>query len=93
MTIRQLHEQYEQYLRLALENITEIGGLLSEQKSELKECEWPMWARVNLPFSLQLAQEYLRLYKIRKELQSMDVGDLTVAFGPIFKLEPERARP
>ena len=74
-----LHNEIGGYLKMTLGKAIEIGGLLVEQKAELKHGEWLSWVKENLPFSERLARDYMKFHDNRDELKTAKVADMNAA--------------
>ena len=81
--ITELHDEIAGSLRRTLKRAIEIGGLLTEQRLEMKHGEFIPWVEKNLPFDVRTAQRYMRVYRKKPELKYDSVSYLTEAYSKL----------
>lgn len=82
-----LHNQVIADLKRSLESAIQIGGLLAEQKKNLKHGQFGTWIEANLPFTDRTARNYMRVYREKDRLKTETVSDLKSAYRLLS--EPE----
>lgn len=75
-----LHNGILRNLRESLDMAIQLGGLLTEVKSELKHGEFGDWLKSTMPFVPRTARNYMKLWRNRDELKRKMVSDLTSAY-------------
>ena len=78
--IEALHSEILGAVRMTIDKVIEIGGLLADQKADLRHGEWLPWAEKHLPFDIRTAQNYMRAHRRRDELKNESVSFLTEAY-------------
>ena len=76
-----LHGEILGAVRMTIDKVIEVGGLLAEQKADLRHGEWLLWAEKHLPFDVRTAQNYMKAHRRRDELKNESVSHLTEAYG------------
>lgn len=76
--INRLHREIAEAFQSSIGRAIRIGELLTEQKKALKHGEFLPWIEQNLPFTPKAAQNYMRVYAHREEVQALP--DTTSAY-------------
>lgn len=81
--------------RKSLEYAIQLGGILEDEKKQLKHGQWEKWGKDNLPFTSRMARKYIKLWNNRKkfisELSSAD-PDMTLTKALRMLTEPDNAK-
>lgn len=93
----EIRKEHEQAVRQSLPHAIRAGELLIGVKRTLKHGEWRDWLKLNrkiLGFSERTAQLYMRLYRHRDELLTLEnarrIADLTSAIDAITRKDPRK---
>jgi len=79
--IIQLHNEIEASEKVNLDKAYLLGELLFEQKKRIKYGHFGNWMAGYLPFSRRTAQNYMKLFLHREELEKQGVQSLTEAYA------------
>jgi len=79
--IIQLHNEIEASEKVNLGKAYSIGELLLETKKRIKHGHFGSWMAEYLPFSKRTAQNYMKLFLHREELEKQGVQSLTEAYA------------
>lgn len=94
--IARLHSEAQRHAKAAIATAIEIGGRLAAVKQSLPHGQWMGWIKNNLPFGVNEAANYMRVYRRRDELKSQPVVNLKQAVellaepkAPALTIDPE----
>jgi hypothetical protein len=81
--ISQLHDEVIGYLTIGLEKAIQIGELLFEQKKRIRYRCFTRWATEYLPFTIRTAQNYMKLYHCKEELEKKKITTISDAYAAL----------
>ena len=87
--ITSLHDLAMKESQSAVSRAIRIGELLTEQKAELQHGEWIPWVEENLPFGIDQAGNYMRVYRNQDKLNSEPVRNLKEAVQMLATPKPK----
>lgn len=87
--VNALHERACSSLKDAVQYAIQIGDMLSQQKEELPHGSFLKWVEDNLAFSARTAQNYIKIFKHKEELEQLQPGSLSEAHRLIAPEKPE----
>jgi hypothetical protein len=88
--INRLHDDIMGGVRTTVRQAIQIGELLEQQKAEVGHGAWLPWLAENVHFAVRTAQNYMRIYGRRGELNTHSVAHLTDAYWLLADETPER---
>ena len=77
--INSLYDSLQGYMKLSVNTVIKIGGLLVKQKKELGYGNFSQWITGNCKFSHRTALDYMGVFKNRVGLKTAKVANLTEA--------------
>jgi hypothetical protein len=86
-----LYDEITGNLASALEKAIKIGQLLTIQKEISRHGKFSSWIRKNFPFTERTAQNYMKVYRHREEIESENVSVLNDAYN-ILKLRRKKLK-
>ena len=69
--IEELHNELRGEHNAIIDKLVRVGELISQEKAGIPLGQWGDWVRVNVPFSEEVAEDYLRFYENRELLRSI----------------------
>jgi hypothetical protein len=83
--IARLHSEIMLAAKTSLKKAIRIGEILTSQKQSLKHGEWLPWIEKNLSFTVRTAQNYVRCWERRADLNTQSVAYLSDAIRLLAK--------
>lgn len=84
------HDACQQSGSIALNHAMEVGRLLEQARRSCKHGEWGEWLNKNCKFAPRTAQQYVRLWKSREQIEQMRMDG---AYLPITAARKQIAKP
>ncbi len=82
--IIQLHNEIYEHMKTSFEKAIIIGELLFEQKKRIRKRGFTYWfEKSNMPFTIRTAQNYMKLFRYKEQLQDQNVNSLSDAYALI----------
>lgn len=88
--INDLHTGIYKKLRSSVDDATEIGRLLTEEKGRLEHGEFLPWLKENISFHIDTAYQYMKVFRHKNKIRS--VRNLQEAYRLVENLEAQERR-
>jgi hypothetical protein len=87
--IAHLHDEIYQQTMAILPKIMRVGELLVIQKQKLPHGYFNSWINENLPFSSRTAQNYMRVFRHKEQIENENISLLSDAYN-ILKIRRKK---